>query len=193
MTARRRWGVPVAIFALAAIPLLAGSLRVIELAGGPEVIAADARFAASPVPVVAHVAGAAVYVLLGALQFRRRRPRWHRAAGRVLVAAGLVVALSALWMTIAFPAKEGTGDLLYLERLLFAAAMAVSLVLGFAAIRRRDVAGHRAWMIRAFALALAAGTQVFTQAAATGLVGTDVAMGAGWALNVAVAEWVIRA
>ena len=40
--------------------------------------------------------------------------------------------------------------------------MAACIVLGFAAIRRGDVARHRAWMTRAYALALGAGTQVFT-------------------------------
>ena len=41
--------------------------------------------------------------------------------------------------------------------------MAACLVLGVAAIRRRDIAAHRAWMIRAYAIGLAAGTQVFTE------------------------------
>ena len=42
--------------------------------------------------------------------------------------------------------------------------MTASIILGFKAIRRRDVAQHRAWMTRAYVLALAlgAGTQAFT-------------------------------
>jgi hypothetical protein len=32
--------------------------------------------------------------------FRRRRPGWHRAAGRLLVACGVLVGLSGLWMTV---------------------------------------------------------------------------------------------
>jgi uncharacterized membrane protein len=47
---------------------------------------------------------AAVDATLGAFQFssrvRRRRPGWHRMAGRVLVVLGLAVAFSALWMTL---------------------------------------------------------------------------------------------
>jgi uncharacterized membrane protein len=198
---RRGWSVPAAIVALSAIPLVAGSLRLLELAGGPEIMPADARFAASPWPVAAHIAGAAVYLLVGAFQFvpgfRRRRPRWHRAAGRVLVAAGAIVALSALWMTLLYSRKAGTGDLLYLERLLFGAGMAASLVLGFTAIRRRDIARHRAWMMRAFALALGAGTQAFTVGFGgalfgPGVVAHDLSMGAAWVINLAVAEWLIR-
>ena len=75
--------------------------------------------------------------------------------------------------------------------------MAACLVLGFAAIRRRDIAAHRAWMIRAYAIGLAAGTQVFTEGIGGAVVGTgevrmDLAKGAGWVINLAVAEWAIR-
>ena len=77
---------------------------------------------------------------------------------------GLAVAFSALWMTLFYPRQPGTGELAYLFRLAFGSGMAASIVLGFAAIRRGDVARHRAWMTRAYALALGAGTQVFTRA-----------------------------
>ena len=73
----------------------------------------------------------------------------------------MVVALSALWLTLFHPRTEG-GDLLYLFRLLAGTGMFTSLLLGSMAIRRRDIARHRAWMTRAYALALGAGTQVFT-------------------------------
>ncbi len=48
---------------------------------------------------------------------RRRRTGWHRAARRLLVLVGLVVALSALWLTLFFPRTAG-GDLLFVFRLL---------------------------------------------------------------------------
>ena len=71
----------------------------------------------------------------------------------------------------------------------------VSIVLGFAAIRRGDVSRHRAWMTCAYALALGAGTQVFTHGigkARTSELTTDLCLGAGWVINLAVAEYVIR-
>jgi hypothetical protein len=82
-------------------------------------------------------------------------------------------------------------------RIAFGSGMAVSIVLGFAAIRRGDVSRHRAWMTRAYALALGAGTQVFTQGIGKALFGTselttDLRLGAGWVINLAVAEYVIR-
>ena len=195
-----RW-VPIGLVALAAIPVLGGAVRLVELLGGPEVLPTDPRFAASPAPLVVHVVAAVVYAVLGAFQFsahlRRRRPRWHRRAGRLLVALGLAVALSGLWMTLLYPQKEGTGELLYLFRLLASSGMGISIVLGLAAIRGRDIARHRAWMTRAYALALGAGTQAFTvgfgeAVFGAGVVRTDLMMGAGWAINLAVAEWVIR-
>jgi uncharacterized membrane protein len=197
----RSWPVPVALIALAAIPLAAGALRLIQLAGGPRLIPADDRFGVTALPVVLHIAGAAIYVLVGAFQFvpriRRHHPTWHRRAGRVLVVAGLLVAGSALWMTLAYAYKPGTGDLLYVLRLVFGSATAACLILGFAAIRRRDVTTHRAWMIRAYALALAAGTQAITEGVGEAVFGTgvlvgDLAKAAGWVINLAVAEWVIR-
>ncbi|WP_426513449.1 DUF2306 domain-containing protein [Dactylosporangium sp. McL0621] len=70
----------------------------------------------SPAPLIAHIAGATVYALGGAFQFvprlQRNYPSWHRRTGRVLAAAGLLVAGSALWMTLAYSPKPGTGDLL---------------------------------------------------------------------------------
>ena len=75
--------------------------------------------------------------------------------------------------------------------------MAVFIVLGFTAIRGGDVARHRAWMTRAYALALGAGTQVITQGVGQAVFGiseltTDLGLGAGWMLNLAVAEYIIR-
>lgn len=198
---RPGWPVPVALAALSAIPLIIGALRLLQLAGGPELIPAEERFAGFPLPVALHILGAATYVLLGTLQFvprfRRRHRTWHRRAGRILIVAGLLVAASALWMTLLYAAKPGTGDLLYVLRLVFGCALAACLILGFTAIRRRDIPAHRAWMIRAYAIALAAGTQAFTQGIGGALLGVgepygDLAQGAGWVINLAVAEWVIR-
>jgi hypothetical protein len=84
-------------------------------------------------------------------------------AGRVLVALGLAVAFSALWMTQFYHRQPGTGELTYVFRLTAGSGMAASIILGFAAIRRGDLTRHQAWMTRAYALALGAGTQVFTQ------------------------------
>jgi hypothetical protein len=107
------------------------------------------------------------------------------------------VAGSALWLTLFYEAQPGTGDLLYVLRLVFGSAMAACLVLGITAVRRRDIRAHRAWMMRAYAIGLAAGTQAFTEGIGGAVFGTgelrmDLARGAGWVINLAVAELAIR-
>ena len=193
--------VPFALVALVLVPAVSGSLRLVELAGGPHLMPANPRITASPVPVVVHIVCAVPYAVLGAFQFsaalRRRRPGWHWVAGRGLVGLGLAVAFSALWMTLFYTRQPGTGELAYLFRLAFGSGMAASIILGFTAIRRGEVARHRAWMTRAYALALGAGTQVFTLGIGKALFGTseltfDLSLGAGWVINLAVAENLIR-
>jgi uncharacterized membrane protein len=194
------WRVPLALVVLSLFPLVAGSLRLIEIAGGPQVLPTNPRIDASPAPLVVHVLAAAVYAVLGAFQFparlRRRHPGWHRRSGRILVGAGLAVAGSGLWMTLFYSGAPG-GVLLWTIRLLVGSTMAAAIVLGFSAIRRRDIAAHRAWMIRAYALGLGAGTQVFTQGIGEALFGTSdlstgISVASGWVINAVVAEWVIR-
>ena len=84
-----------ALLLLSAIPLAAGAFRLTQLAGGAEITPANARFFASPLPVVLHIVSAAVYAILGAFQFapgfRRRMARLAprgRAARGSLRAAG---------------------------------------------------------------------------------------------------------
>jgi uncharacterized membrane protein len=194
------WRVPLALVVLSLIPVISGSLRLIEAAGGPQLMPVNPRIGASPAPLVVHVLAAALYAVLGAFQFparlRRRHPGWHRRSGRILVGAGLAVAGSGLWMTLFYSGAPG-GVLLWAIRLLVGSTMAAAIVLGFTAIRRRDIAAHRAWMIRAYALGLGAGTQAFTEGIGEALFGTGdlskaISMGSAWVINALVAEWVIR-
>ncbi len=191
-----------ALLVLSVIPLGAGAFRLSELAGGAEVTPANARFFASPLPVVLHIVSAAIYAILGAFQFaagfRRRWPGWHRVAGRVLVVCGLLVGLSALWMTLFYPWPDGDGALLFALRLLFGSAMVASIILGFTTIRRGEVQRHRAWMARGYAIGLGAGTQMMTLMVGEMIAGPPrelsraLLMGAAWVINLAVAEWAIR-
>lgn len=187
---------------LSVIPLAAGAFRLSELAGGAKITPVNARFFASPLPVVLHIVGAFVFAILGPFQFatrfRQRWPGWHRVAGRFLVVCGLLVGFSALWMTLFYPRPAGDGDLLYILRLLFGSAMVGSIVLGFGAILRGDVMPHRAWMMRGYAIGLGAGTQALTLMVGELIGGPPnelsraLLMGAAWVINLAVAEWVIR-
>lgn len=199
---RRAWPVPAGLLLLAFIPVLAGVIRLTTLAIGVEITRESARFFAAPLPVVVHIVGASVFIGVGAFQFvpaiRRRRPRWHRGAGRVLVVSGLAAALSGLWMTLFYPLPSTDGELLFVLRLIFGSSMVAFIVLGFLAARRREIARHRRWMIRGYAIGIATGTQALTSLVGvlalgpTDELGKALALGAGWVINLGVAEWIIR-
>jgi uncharacterized membrane protein len=200
---RADWLVPAALITLSAVPFLAGAIRLVGLASGAEITPENARFFAVPLPVVIHIISALLFCILGAFQFapgfRRRRPGWHRVAGRLLVPCGLAAGLSGLWMTQFYPLYPHLQrELLYGFRMLFGSAMVLSIALGLAAILRRDIARHRAWMIRGYAIGQGAGTQalvglpwllIFGQPSE---LNSALMMGACWLVNLAVAEWIIR-
>ncbi|PKO14092.1 MAG: hypothetical protein CVU39_16065 [Chloroflexi bacterium HGW-Chloroflexi-10] len=199
---RTAWWLPAGLILLSIIPLIFGIARLNQLANGAEITAGNARFFASPSPVVIHIITAAVYALLGAFQFVSRLWKhgtgWHRWVGRFLVPIGLLVGFSGMWMTIFYPRPEGPSDLLYAFRLFFGLGMTLSIILGFISIRRRNINQHRAWMTRAYAIGLGAGTQVLTGMVGALLIGVPnefenaLLMGAAWVINLAVAEWAIR-
>ena len=195
------WLVPAGLVLLSAVPIIAGAFRVTELTGGADITEDNARFFASPLPVLLHIIGATLYSLLGAFQFTRGfrhiKPRWHRYIGRILIPSGLIVALSGLWMTQFYPWPEYDGLWLYALRLVFGTGMLLSLVYGYFSARQRDFNQHAAWMIRAYAIGLGAGTQVLTHLpwalfpSIQGELARTIMMGAGWVINLAVAEWII--
>lgn len=200
--ARAGWRVPAALLALSAIPFIAGLVRLAGLAARMPATPESARFIAAPVPVVVHIIGASLFCVLGAFQFvpglRGHTRAWHRLAGRIALPAGLAAALSGVWMTQFYPLPpQLQGGLLYGFRLLIGTAMAAALVLGWAAIRRRDYARHRAWLIRAYAIGQGAGSQALIMLPWALLIGEptattrDLLMIAAWLINLGVAEWII--
>ena len=204
ITPRRvpEWLAPTGLILLSLIPVLAGAARLTELTGGPTITPQNARFIVSPVPVVIHIVSATTFSLVGAFQFvpslRSRAPRWHRFAGRILAPAGILVALSGLWMAVFYSLPPGDGPLLLVFRVIFGTAMLTTIVLALLAIRQRAFDRHGAWMTRAYALGVAAGTQPIVLGIWISAVGpTDefsrtMLMGAAWMINLGVAEIVIR-
>lgn len=116
-------------------------------------------FTEHPAMTRTHVVLGGLYLLWAPLQFvawiRDRHPAYHRRSGRALVAVGLIVGVTALFLGLVIPFS---GDP---ERVVigaFGGMFLLSLLLGLVRIRQGRVAEHREWMIRAFAIGLSIAT-----------------------------------
>lgn len=146
------------IAVLAVAPYLTASLE--SLAGDGSQLAANYADRPAPVRVAfyLHVVFGGTALLLSPLQFaarlRRRRPRLHRATGRVILGSIAVAGTAGFvlsWYNLAGPiGTAGFGTLAVLWVTFAAGALR--------AARRRDIAAHRRWAVRAFALTYAAVT-----------------------------------
>jgi hypothetical protein len=203
MKKKSDWLIPAGLMLLTIVPSIAGAMRVAGIVQGGPVTAENARFFSAPVAVSIHIVGSFLFGFLGALQFspsfRKGYPRWHRMAGRPLIVAGIAVALTGLYLTMVFPHLETDGPTLFSVRIVVGSAMTLSVLFSIRALVLRRFADHGAWMMRAYALGMGAGTQVFTHVPwiiATGTLPTgyvrDAAMAAGWLINICFVEWRLR-
>lgn len=105
-----------------------------------------------------HVAGAATALLVGPWQFvaaiRARWPALHRWLGRVYAVGCLVGGAAGLPIAVG----SSAGPVAAIGFCLLSLGWLVATGLGWRAAWRRDFVSHRAWMIRSFALTLAAVT-----------------------------------
>lgn len=200
---RADWPIPTALIALSIVPSLGGLVRLFDLTRQTAVTPDNARFIATPIPVVIHILASLIFCIIGAFQFapsfRQRHPKWHRIAGRWLMVAGLIAAFSGVWMTIFYTIPQPLqGAILYIARLFFGVTMMVSIFLAWNTVRRKNIARHRIWIMRAYAIGQGAGTQVITILPYTVLLGQpnqftrDVLMTVAWIINLAVVEWIVR-
>jgi len=106
-----------------------------------------------------HVIPGAIYLVLAPFQFsatlRKRSLNTHRFAGRVLSAIGLVVGATALFLGLIVP-YSGVSEQLVIG--FFGVLFLFSIVRGFLYIRSKEIALHREWMMRAFAIGLSIAT-----------------------------------
>ena len=200
---RREWAILAIILVYSFIPAFGGLLRVIELAGGPVIVPENPRAVADPLPVVMHIISSFLFCVLGALQFlpsiRRHFPAVHRMAGRTVAIAGCISASTGLWMTIHFPfSEELQGGVLYWTRIALSLTMAGLIVWAVIAIRSRNVLGHQAAMLRAYAIGQGASTQAILGIGWISVIGSeplgplrDGMMVAAWGLNLLIAEILI--
>jgi uncharacterized membrane protein len=142
------------------VPIVAHGYRPPAVSSNPRLAqlgALDDLFARHPVLTLVHIVPGMLFMILGPLQFssriRARHLRWHRWSGRVFVACGLVIGISALLMSFGMPAIGGVNQAA--ATTLFGTFFLFALSKAFWHIRRREVALHREWMIRAFSMGLA--------------------------------------
>jgi uncharacterized membrane protein len=188
-------------FAWAVMAVLAfgvGAYAIVLLAaptlGAPFV--AD-RIAAMPLAAYGHIAGGAVAMILGAFQVstivRQHSLTRHRWLGRAYVAAVFVGAPSGLALATV---SEG-GMVTHVAFGLLAVLWFGTTAMAYVQIRQRNLLAHQQWMIRSYALTLAAVTlRLYIPAAIISGVSFEAAYPAiswlCWVPNLIVAEWIIR-
>jgi uncharacterized membrane protein len=126
---------------------------------GSPAAALDAGFARHLVLTLIHILPGALFLVLAPLQFvpviRRNHLQIHRWMGRVLVVCGLIIGASALIMSyrmnIGGPNETAATTL-------FAIVFLICLLKAYVHIRRKEVARHRDWMIRAYGVGLGVAT-----------------------------------
>lgn len=124
-----------------------------------ELALVDGKFAANRLLTLWHVLPGGIFLLFAPMQFstwiRRRHIRLHRWSGRLLVPAVVASVLPGLCFGILMPYGGPS------EAVVIAASgglLVIAVCRGVLAIRRRQVARHREWMIRVFAAAIAIST-----------------------------------
>jgi hypothetical protein len=150
----------------------------------------------TPLAAYAHMAGGAIALLLGPLQLNARiRSRWlavHRMTGRIYLGAVVVGGVGALAL-----APRSTGGLVtHIGFGMLGVLWLTSTIMAYLRIRAGDKAAHRRWMIRSYALTLAAVTlRIYLPLSLAGGIPFVEAYQAiswfCWVPNIVVAEWFI--
>jgi len=155
------------------------------------------HIASRPTAFVAHVTLSSIALGLGVVQFvpglRARRPTLHRWTGRIYALCVLVGGAAGLLLAFHAPGGPIAGTGFALLALLWIAATGVAV----ACARQRQIARHRVWMIRSYALTFA-GVTLRLYLAVFMLAGTDYVAASPWLAwmcwvpNLLIAEWWLR-
>jgi len=122
-------------------------------------VALDAGFARHVTLTLIHILPGALFLVLAPLQFvpgiRAKHLRLHRWMGRVLLISGLIIGTSALVMSYTMNIG-GTNETA--ATTLYGILFLICLIQAYRYIRRKEVARHREWMIRAYGIGLGVAT-----------------------------------
>jgi uncharacterized membrane protein len=120
----------------------------------------DSGFRVPPVLTLLHIIPGLIFMILGPIQFiksiRDRYRSFHRYSGWIFIIATYIIGLSAVLMPlISMPLggiSEATGSLFFAVFFLFAVTQALRYIL------IKQIALHREWMLRTFAIGVAIAT-----------------------------------
>jgi len=168
-----------------------------------EVERLDRKFGDHPRLTLLHTVPGGLFLAFALLQFSTRlRARWlnvHRWSGRLLIAVAFLATVPTYYFGVMRP-YGGRWEAVAI--VLFAIMFLGFLTVAYLAIRRGDVARHREWMIRAFAVALGISTVrvvglvfdfVFTPAGLRPPMIFVLSIWSGWFITVGAAEvWLWR-
>ena len=127
--------------------------------GANPAAALDASFSRNALLTLVHILPGGLFLALALLQFsrsfRQKHLPIHRWLGRVLVVCGLIIGTSALVMSyrmnIGGPNETAATTL-------YSIVFLICLIKAYLLIRRKEVARHREWMIRAYGVGLGVAT-----------------------------------
>lgn len=183
--------------ALAAFAVAGYALFVAVSTPGDASVVAD-MFATSTSGALSHFLAGAVVIIAGALQFNSRirtgHPDWHRWLGRLYVVGILIGGVAGFYMAL-----HSTGGIVtHFGFGFLALAWIGTTLVAYLQIRAGNVQDHRAWMIRSYALTLAAVTlriyiPLFLMAGISFDEAYPVISWLCWVPNILVAEWLFIA
>jgi uncharacterized membrane protein len=145
------------------VPILAHGYSPPAIAPGSraaQFAALDKVFARHPILTMIHIVPGLLFMVLGPFQFsksiRARHLQWHRWNGRIFVAVGFIIGISALVMSFTMQSIGGVNQAA--ATILFGAFFLFALSKAVWHIIRREIVLHRQWMIRSYAIGLAVAT-----------------------------------
>jgi uncharacterized membrane protein len=113
-----------------------------------------------PVLTLIHIIPGLLFVVLGPFQFiqriRTRYPTWHRVSGRLFLASGVIIGITALVMSFAVLAIGGVNQAA--ATILFSLFFLYALFKALQQVLQHKIAGHREWVIKAYSIGLAVAT-----------------------------------
>jgi uncharacterized membrane protein len=196
------WKTPLILALLVAIPVALSVERLMWFANGADPMAEamdTPHFANVPIPIIAHVASSSMFCLIAIVrlppELRLASRRLHKTLGYIAAISGVLAALSAMVMVFIYPTGPFATTALNIVRFGFAALMGLCILNEVRTARARRITSHRAWMIRAFAVAVAASTQAVFMGLRFATIGdpspelATALLKLGFGLNAVFAEW----